>query len=377
MPAERRTHMVSATFPPEVRSLVEAWQSNPLPVEGSRLGDANADIEHVACLVAPRDRYGALVNLLLMAGGARTLVFVRTRQDTAELAERLANDGFAALPLSGELAQAQRTRTLNAFRSGLVSTLVATDVAARGLDVPDVPMVVQFDPPIDSAVYTHRSGRTGRAGQKGRMVILVPPAAERRIRRMLDDAAVDASWRDVPGPEQVNRVLDERASATLAAVLDDEDPVDDAGLEAARAALDGRDPLRVVARLIARTRTPPPCEPVALAVPASRSAPRATRQPRVQGHRPLAYARFSINWGARHGATPKRLLAHVCRRGGIHGHQIGAIEVTPFATSFEVDTEVAEPFAARVQRRDSRDPHLVIRREGPSGAPPRRNRRFG
>jgi len=110
-----RTHLVSATFPAGIRRLAERYQRDPLAVEGTELGTANQDIEHIACRVEDRDRYGALVNLLLVLGGDRTLLFVDTRAETAELAARLGEDGFSAAPLSGELNQAQRTATLAAF----------------------------------------------------------------------------------------------------------------------------------------------------------------------------------------------------------------------------------------------------------------------
>ena len=111
-PNERRSHLLSATFPPGVRNLANRFQRDALHLEGTRLGAANVDIEHIAHLVRPNEWYAALVNLLLLTDGARTLVFVRRRVDTTELSERLAGDGFVALPLSGDLAQGQRTRTL-------------------------------------------------------------------------------------------------------------------------------------------------------------------------------------------------------------------------------------------------------------------------
>ncbi|MEO0652903.1 MAG: DEAD/DEAH box helicase, partial [Planctomycetota bacterium] len=124
-PEERRTHLVSATLPAAILELAELYQRDAKAVEGTALGEANADIEHIAVRVVPQDRYAALTNLLLAAGDERTLVFVATRAGASQLADRLADDGFAALPLSGELAQAQRTRTLTSFRSGVARILVA------------------------------------------------------------------------------------------------------------------------------------------------------------------------------------------------------------------------------------------------------------
>ncbi len=145
-PAERRTHLVSATFPREVLSLANRYQRNAADVQGTQRGEANEDITHIAHLVRSGERDAVLVNLLLLAPGERTLVFVRTRADAADIADRLANRGFGARALSGEMEQWERTKTLDAFRNGNISTLVATDVAARGLDVPDVSRVIHADP---------------------------------------------------------------------------------------------------------------------------------------------------------------------------------------------------------------------------------------
>ena len=366
LPAERRTHLVSATFPEEVRDFVERIQSNAVTVAGTPPGEAHADIEHIACVCHPRDRYDALVNLLLMTEGERTLIFVRTRQDTATVAEQLAEDGFAAMAISGDMAQPQRTRTLNAFRRGIVTALVATDVAARGIDVPEITQVVHLDLPMDSATYTHRSGRTGRAGRKGRSVMLVPPGARRRAFRILDEARIDASWRDVPGPEPIQRMLDERAEGRLQWLVGEEGPKAPLrDLETARRLLEGRDAEEVVARLLTKARPRPVCAPREIEVPTPprqqeraprREMPRRTPAPRAEG-----YVSFVINWGTQQGANPKRILAHVCRRGGITGDRIGSIDVAARGATFEVDRAVVRAFATRVRTPDRRDPHLVIR----------------
>ena len=215
LPVERRSHLLSATFPPQVRNLANRFQRDALHLEGTRLGAANADIEHVAHLVRPNEWYAALVNLLLLTDGARTLVFVRRRVDTTELSERLAGDGFVALPLSGDLAQGQRTRTLNAFRNGSVPILVATDVAARGIDVPEIETVIHLEPPSDAEMYTHRSGRTGRAGRKGRSLLIVPPFARRKVEYALHGARIKPEWQPVPTPERVFKAVEKQSRRRL------------------------------------------------------------------------------------------------------------------------------------------------------------------
>src|SRR4029077_15606787 len=128
LPEGCRRHLVSATFPRSVANLAARFQKNAAMVTGSSTDEAHSDIKHVAYSVLPRERYFALVNVLLLSPDDRTLIFVRTRADVTEVASRLSEDGFRAGGLSGEMAQAERTRTLDAFRKGSITTLVCTDV---------------------------------------------------------------------------------------------------------------------------------------------------------------------------------------------------------------------------------------------------------
>ncbi|HEB52180.1 MAG TPA: DEAD/DEAH box helicase [bacterium] len=354
LPSERRTHLVSATFPRAVLELADRFQRDALLVEGSANGEAHTDIEHVACRVQKNDQHRAIVNLLLLSGEERTLIFVRTREDTTRVADQLATDGFGALPLNGDLAQAQRTRTLNAFRNGTIRTLVATDVAARGIDVPDVTTVIHVDLPIDGPTYVHRSGRTGRAGRKGRSVILVPKMRAGRTIRLFREIGIEPRWTWPPTAAAVRKKQLERAEAAAIARLDGA-PAATAELRAAAAnLLRERDPVEVVANLLAESAGVVR-EPFDLVPPAKaeHTAPRPER----------GFARFRINWGTRDGANPRRILAHVCRRGDIASNLVGSIAMQANASTFEVAEAVAATFAKRVQRPDRRDPHLVIQRE--------------
>jgi len=370
-PAERRTHLVSATFPEGIQALAARYQRAPFAIEGTRLGDANLDIEHLGFLVHPTDRYPALVNLLLLADGERTLVFVKLRAEAQELAARLEADGFAALPLSGELVQSQRDRTLAAFRAGKATVLVATDVAARGLDVPDVTMVVHTSPPMDAQVYTHRSGRTGRAGKSGRSVALVPPKYRRKIARIMSEAGVDFAYRPLPNAREVREIVRERAHAALRAELDAALAAGPAveHLAHARALLAERDADALVATLLARLAPAVRAEPRDVEAPRFEDEPRrapsrsAARPSSGPGRRAAGMQRFFMNWGANQGATPGRLLAAVCRRGQVTGEDIGGIAIHPNASTFDVAADVAERFEELAGRRDPRDPRTLIRRD--------------
>lgn len=384
-PETRRTHMVSATFPTGIQSLAHRYQRNPFAIEGTRLGEANRDIVHEGHLVQPQNRYAALVNLLLRANGDKTLVFVQQRAETTDLASRLEADGFAALPLSGELAHSQRVSTLAAFRAGRATVLVATDVAARGLDVPDVRTVIHTALPLDAQVYTHRSGRTGRAGMRGRSVLLAAPNRRRRVARILSDAGVELNWRPVPSAADVRAHLAASArkelEKDLEVILADGAPPEQ--LEHAEQLLaEGRDPAQLVAALLTRLQPARRVEPNVIETPrvspdrGRHERPHRDRTPRdlsspsrnglapkPNGGRSGDMVRFFVNWGVNQGAKPNRLLAAICRRGNVKGTDIGSIAIHPNASTFDVSAQVAERFERLASRRDPRDPRTRIRRD--------------
>jgi ATP-dependent RNA helicase DeaD len=210
LPEGCRRHLVSATFPRSVHSLAARFQKNPKLVSGGAPEDAHEDITHLAYMVLPSERYPALVNVLLLNPEERTLIFVRTRSDVNEVTARLIDDGFRAGGLSGEMAQAERTRTLEAFRRGTLTTLVCTDVASRGIDVPEVSRVIHAELPDSPETLTHRSGRTGRAGRKGHSIMLVPSTAHRFAESLVRAAGIFAELLPAPSAAQVTRATEAR-----------------------------------------------------------------------------------------------------------------------------------------------------------------------
>ncbi len=392
LPEKRSSHLVSATFPHAVKALADRFQKDPLTLEGTKPGDAHPDIQHIAYTIRRHETYAALVNVLLLAGDSRCLIFVNRRVDATELAETLAADGFGAAPFSGELPQAQRTRTLSAFRSGMLPILVSTDVAARGIDVPDISTVIHVDPPRNSAAYVHRSGRTGRAGRAGRSILLVLGTEARKVGRMLQGARVGVSWQAVPRPEAVQKALHKQARKILFERLAESSP-DEAQRMAAKQLLEERDPIEIVAALLEMAKPKPPCEPMEVVGldpfqddrPGRRgrpergdrsersdwrervdAGPRGDRAPAPRSARPGAggFETFQISWGEEAGATPARLLSHVCRRGGVESGQVGAIRVFGASSVIEIASDAAEGFASRVAAPDERDPGIVITRGG-------------
>ena len=199
--------------------------------------------------------------------------------DATETADALVRHGFAAQSLSGDLSQTQRTRALESFRSGKTQILVCTDVAARGIDVADIAMVIHAALPGDGESYVHRSGRTGRAGSRGTSLALVPGRGKRYMERLARQAKVQLDWRPPPSPAKVRKQLRKRARKALEAALLDAAPAPDK-LAAAERMLEDRDPAVVVATLLEQLQPAMPCEPMSVHDPAPAGPPTRRDRPR-------------------------------------------------------------------------------------------------
>ncbi|MFA5537815.1 MAG: DEAD/DEAH box helicase, partial [Gemmobacter sp.] len=187
-PADRRTLMFSATVPRSIEKLAQDYQRDALRVIARGEARQHGDIEYRAISVALRDRENAVLNLLRLHEARVAIVFCKTRAAVSHLLARMGNRGFQVVALSGELSQQERSHALQALRDGRARVCIATDVAARGIDLPGLDLVVHFDLPSNSETLLHRSGRTGRAGQKGVSVLVVTPSDYRKAQRLLAGA---------------------------------------------------------------------------------------------------------------------------------------------------------------------------------------------
>jgi ATP-dependent RNA helicase DeaD len=392
-PAERRTLLFSATLPREIRSLAARYQKNAVPIDprtGAGLSaTSHSDIRYVAHLIAIGDRLPAVVNVLRQAGAGRAIVFCTTRDGVAELHQQLTSRGFQAVALSGERAQAERNRALEALRSGEARVLVATNVAARGLDLPDVELIVHADLPLNADSLTHRSGRTGRAGKKGTSVVIANLAERRKAERLLEAGHVRWSWTPAPDAGSIARTQRDLLFATLQEELKEGGRTPEAAVLARRlleaAAIE---PEELAAALLQREldRLPAgePLEPVDLdkVTRDARSGPAPVeRRPRADFSRGGAMFRINLG-GTRDKADPRWMLPLICRRGGVTRRDVGAIRIGPHHTDFEIAGEAAADFALAASQPDPRAPHVTIRRiEGeaagglrpsrpPAGRPP-------
>ena len=389
-PDSRRTLLFSATLPRTIISITKQYQHNPFRIEVMGGDGGHADIEYRAIRVAPGDVEHAVVNVLRFTESPSTIVFCNTRNAVNHLQASLLERGFSVVALSGELTQSERTKALQSLRDGRARVCVATDVAARGLDLPSLGLVIHADLPNDPEVLQHRSGRTGRAGKKGVSVMLVIPARKRRAELLLNQAGIDAVWGTAPTVEEI-RKLDQQRMMQDALFTEESTPDD---FELARALLAERSPEDIASALarLYRSRLPSP-EDILDPGQGSRSRDdrgqredRGPRRERDTDRAPRAKPRgiadgsvwFRAAIGRQKNAEARWLLPMICRRGGISKGDIGAIRIFDASTEFEISASAADDFAAKIKRPDKEDNiRIEALPNGPQGdsAPVARDRK--
>lgn len=203
VPAQRKMLMFSATMPAEIGKIAKKYMHDPVEFVVGTRNEGAANVKHIYYMVNARDKYLALKRIVDYTPNIYAIIFCRTRRDTQEIADNLCQDGYNAEALHGDLSQQQRDIVMKKFRDRVVKILVATDVAARGLDVDDLTHVINYGLPEDTAVYTHRSGRTGRAGKTGVSVAIIHSREKGRLREIERIIGKKFERKDVPTPEQI------------------------------------------------------------------------------------------------------------------------------------------------------------------------------
>ncbi|HEX2841703.1 DEAD/DEAH box helicase [Hyphomicrobium sp.] len=373
-PESRQTLLFSATMPREIEALARRYQRDAVRVETLRRNEQHADIEYRAMRVAPSDIEHAVVNILRFEEARAAIVFCSTREAVKRLHARLAERGFSAVSLSGELTQNERSHALQALRDGRARVLVATDVAARGLDLPDLALVIHADLPHDAETLLHRSGRTGRAGKKGLCAIIVPFNRRRKAESLLTGAKLKVTWGTAPAAEQIRARDQERflADAMFTDAASDEDLALAQTLQGAKTA----DEIALALVRIHRASLPAPEDLAEDKGPPPRRDDRPSRHsgdrferrserprferngsndadvaaPRERRERPLRdHGRemvwFRVNIGRERNADPRWLLPLLCKAGNVTKSEIGAIKIFDRDTRFQIAAEVADKFA--------------------------------
>ncbi len=203
VPEGHKTLLFSATMPADILKIARRYMKDYEEIVVGSRNEGAENVRHIYYMVNARDKYLALKRVVDNSPGIYAIVFCRTRRDTQEIADNLIRDGYNAEALHGDLSQQQRDIVMKKFRDRVVTLLVATDVAARGLDVSDLTHVINYGLPEDTAVYTHRSGRTGRAGKKGVSIAIIHSREKGRLREIERIIGKTFEHREVPTPEHI------------------------------------------------------------------------------------------------------------------------------------------------------------------------------
>ncbi|KXU29191.1 DEAD/DEAH box helicase [Sphingobium sp. 22B] len=339
-PEGRRTLLFSATMPKPIVALARRYQKDALRISTVSDERGHGDISYQAVTVAPADIENAVVNLLRYHEAETAILFCATRDNVRHLHASLTERGFAAVALSGEHSQNERNHALQALRDRRARVCVATDVAARGIDLPNLSLVVHVEIPRDAETMQHRSGRTGRAGKKGTAVLIVPYPRRRRVESMLRGAKIPVEWGTPPSREAIQ----EQDNARLREKLMERAELDEQDWALGAELLAEKSPKEIAAMLVKSTRAalPAPEELLdASEAPARRDGPRPGFEDTVW---------FRMDIGRNQNADPRWILPLICRRGHVSRQEIGAIRIAANETMFEIPSAIAAKFVGAVKR---------------------------
>ena len=379
-PAERRTLMFSATFAKEIVALARRYQKNAVRIDTAPKNKQHSDIEYRVMEIAPNDVEHAVVNTLRFYDPRAAIIFCATRDGVRRLHANLVERGFGAVALSGELSQAERTNAVQSLREGRARVCVATDVAARGLDLPDLALVIHNDLPTDRAILLHRSGRTGRAGRKGVAVVIAPYPRRRRAEQLLSQAGITAQWSAAPGVADIRARDHERmlADPIFTEELAPEDLAMGADL------LEGRSPEMLAALLarLYRARLPAAEDLYERQVRAPQSATPRTPHRKGQADLPEPPPEgeeerpsfddavwFRMKIGRNQNADARWLLPLICRLGHVTRRDIGAIRIFDRETKFAIARTASSQFEAVVEATEN--PEVEVERADQPAMTPR------
>ncbi|MEZ4475754.1 MAG: DEAD/DEAH box helicase, partial [bacterium] len=381
-PPERQTAFFSATMPPVIRRIADEYLTEPVFAHAESETRTVAEVEQRVLLVHASDKVDALARVLEVEDMKATLVFARTRVGCRELAAELEARGFATAAMHGDLGQPEREDVVARLRAGRVDLVVATDVAARGLDVDCISHVVNFDPPDNADTYVHRTGRTGRAGRAGVSILLLTPS-ERHIQGLIERfTRQPMKSMAIPRNADLVRGRGRALAAAATSAAEGEDLAPYRTLVQQMIAESGQDAVDVAAafaRLGAASRplviTGPESAEVQPPRPRREPAPRREepRGPRRVGFGDGARARLTISLGTRVGLRPGDIVGAIANETGLDGRDIGPIEIYERHSFVGVPAERAQEVIDRMMMATIRGREAHISTDGPPMASTRRH----
>ncbi|KQT60652.1 MULTISPECIES: DEAD/DEAH box helicase [unclassified Aureimonas] len=374
-PESRRTLLFSATLPKAINAMAKRYQRDALRIEATRGATGHVDIEYRAIRIAPNEVEHAVVNMIRFTEAPSAIVFCNTREAVRHLHSGLVERGFSAVSLSGELGQSERNAAMQSLRDGRARVCVATDVAARGIDLPSLGLVIHAELPNDAETLQHRSGRTGRAGRKGVSVLLVPISRRKKAERLLAEARITPTWGGAPTADDIRKLDEERLLSDP--ILTQENGEEDMAVAKALLERHSAEDLAAALARVWRSHLPAPEDVYDPGFgrdpkPAKDYAEgheRGTRKERdtARGGPTGATTWFHMDIGRRNNADPKWLLPLICRRGKVTRSEIGAIRIFDRETKFEISEEAAKRFLASAEGTDGDDITITLAPESSGG----------
>jgi len=360
-PTDKNVWLFSATMPKEVAAIAKNYMTDPFEISIGHKNQTNENIEHIYFMVKERDRYAATKRLIDFNPSIYGLIFCRTRRETAHVAEMLEKDGYNAAPLHGDLSQVQRDSVMKRFRERSLQLLVATDVAARGIDISDVTHVINYNLPDDTENYTHRSGRTARAGKKGESLVLINTRELGKIKQIERGIRTTFTVGSIPNAKEICELQLMKLTDKVIATEVKEEEIEEF-LPIIMREFDGLTKEEVIKKFISAefnrfidyyeragdlNATPNQRE--------SRRKDEEMRSDRPKGRntRRDSYAdehktRFFVNLGRRDGLNPGGLLRVICDSTGLRSNSIGRIDILGTFSFFEADNELASSILSKV-----------------------------
>jgi ATP-dependent RNA helicase DeaD len=370
-PDERQTALFSATLPTEIRRLAKKYMHDPETVAIEHKTLTVQQTEQRYYLVDESSKLAAVSRLLEVEAITSALIFARTKIGAAQLADELLSRGFAVEALHGDMAQDARETVMRRFRRGQIGVLVATDVAARGLDIEDVSHVINYDVPYDAEDYVHRIGRTGRAGKTGVAITLVTPRERRWLKTIEGFTGQRITSTKMPTTADVHARRDARFSAQLETMLAETDlgrelsvvnKLLEAGYDAAEVAAAAIRIARAgeAQRPVEEIREPKVYADRERERAHERSGERARRKP--FGKNEPGMVRLMLNAGRTHGIQPGDVVGAIAGEAGIPGRAIGAIDIHADETFVDVKDVHVDRVLKRMQQRTLRGRKVTLKR---------------
>lgn len=383
-PEWKKVWLFSATMPKEVARIAKTYMENPAEISVGKKNQTNENISHISFICKDRDRYRALKRLIDFNPSIYGVIFCRTRRETADVAEKLGRDGYNSEPLHGDLSQAQRDRVMQSFRKKSLDLLVATDVAARGIDVDGITHVIHYNLPDDVENYTHRSGRTARAGKKGESLAIIGTKEQYKIKQIEKVIQTQFVKGTIPGPKEICEIQLMKLVNKVVATEVKENDIEEF-LPLVFEQFEGLTKEEVIKRFVSAEfnkfldyyeRAGDLNAKEGSSGGRDRDGRRDRGRDRGRRKESENTTRFFASLGRKDDLNPGGLLRVICDETGLTSNQVGKIDIMNAYSFFEVENQYADQVLSQVNGAQYEGKQMnveVTKKKASSGGGGRRN----